>query len=113
MNAPTTAQHLIPHVQQRPVPDALVAQLKAHFGERCSTAMAVPIGRQHLGGPAQLARGATDGAISAAGPAMEQPMHELAAGAGQKDSGDLRGQPEQIAATTGHDHQLAATREKE
>jgi D-lactate dehydrogenase (cytochrome) len=32
---------LIPHVQQRPVPDALVAQLKAHFGERCSTAMAV------------------------------------------------------------------------
>ena len=41
MNAPTTAQHLIPHVQQRPVPDALVAQLKAHFGERCSTAMAV------------------------------------------------------------------------
>jgi len=41
MNAPTTAQHLIPHVQQRPVPDALVAQLKDHFGERCSTAMAV------------------------------------------------------------------------
>ena len=41
MNAPTTAQHLIPHVQQRPVPDTLVAQLKAHFGERCSTAMAV------------------------------------------------------------------------
>ncbi len=41
MNAPTTPQHLIPHVQQRPVPDALVAQLKAHFGERCSTAMAV------------------------------------------------------------------------
>ena len=41
MNAPTTAQHLIPHVQQRPVPDALVARLKAHFGERCSTAMAV------------------------------------------------------------------------
>jgi len=41
MNAPTTPQHLIPHVQQRPVPDALVAKLKAHFGERCSTAMAV------------------------------------------------------------------------
>ena len=41
MNAPATAQHLIPHVQQRPVPDALVVQLKAHFGERCSTAMAV------------------------------------------------------------------------
>ena len=41
MNAPTTAQHLIPHVQQRPVPETLVAKLKAHFGERCSTAMAV------------------------------------------------------------------------
>jgi D-lactate dehydrogenase (cytochrome) len=41
MNAPTTAQHLIPHVDARPVPDALVARLKAHFGDRCSTAMAV------------------------------------------------------------------------
>jgi len=41
MNAPTTAQHLIPHVEPRPVPDALVARLKAHFGDRCSTAMAV------------------------------------------------------------------------
>jgi hypothetical protein len=66
--------------------------------------MAAPIGGEHLNRPAQLKSGATDGAISAAGPAMEQPMHELATGAGQKDSGDLRGQPEQIAATTGHDH---------
>ncbi|NBX54493.1 MAG: FAD-binding protein [Betaproteobacteria bacterium] len=41
MNAPTTAQHLIPHVEPRPVPDALVARLKAHFSERCSTALAV------------------------------------------------------------------------
>ena len=33
MNAPTTAQHLIPHVQQRPVPDALIAKLKAWNGQ--------------------------------------------------------------------------------
>jgi hypothetical protein len=66
--------------------------------------MAAPIGGEHFNRPAQLMGGATDGAISAAGPAMEQPMHELTAGAGQKDSGDLRGQPEQIAATTCHDH---------
>ena len=65
--------------------------------------MAAPIGGEHLNRPAQLKSGATDGAISAAGSAMEQPMHELSAGAGQKDSGDLSGQPEQIAATTGHD----------
>jgi hypothetical protein len=53
--------------------------------------MAAPIGGEHLNRPAQLMGGATDGAISAAGPAMKQPMHELTAGAGQKDSGDLRG----------------------
>jgi hypothetical protein len=66
--------------------------------------MTAPIGGEHLNRPTQLKSGATDGAISAAGPAMEQPMHELTAAAGQKDSGDLRGQPEQTAATTGHDH---------
>jgi hypothetical protein len=66
--------------------------------------MAAPIGGEHLNRPTQLIGGATDGAISAAGPAMKQPMHELTAGAGQQDSGDLRGQPKQIAATTGHDH---------
>ncbi len=41
MNAPTTAQHLRPAVIQRDVPQALIDALKAHFGERCSTAMAV------------------------------------------------------------------------
>ena len=41
MNAPTPAQHLRPAVSQRNVPQALIDALKAHFGERCSTAMAV------------------------------------------------------------------------
>ena len=41
MNAPTPAQHLRPAVSQRDVPQALIDALKAHFGERCSTAMAV------------------------------------------------------------------------
>ncbi len=41
MNAPTTPNHLMPAVSQREVPAALIDQLKALFGERCSTAMAV------------------------------------------------------------------------
>nr|WP_287067288.1 FAD-linked oxidase C-terminal domain-containing protein [Ramlibacter sp.] len=41
MNAPTPVAHLVPDVQQRAVPAALLAALKARFGERCSTALAV------------------------------------------------------------------------
>lgn len=41
MNAPTALSHLVPDVQQRDVPAALIAALKDRFGERCSTAMAV------------------------------------------------------------------------
>ena len=46
MNAPTTAQHLLPELSPRAAPDALNDALKAHFGDRCSTAMAV---REHHG----------------------------------------------------------------
>jgi D-lactate dehydrogenase (cytochrome) len=41
MNAPAALAHLIPDVQQRAVPVALIESLKARFGDRCSTAMAV------------------------------------------------------------------------
>jgi D-lactate dehydrogenase (cytochrome) len=41
MNAPTTPNHLMPAVAQREVPAVLIEKLKALFGERCSTAMAV------------------------------------------------------------------------
>jgi D-lactate dehydrogenase (cytochrome) len=41
MNAPNTAQHLMPAVNQRPVPPALLDALKAAFGDRCSTTPAV------------------------------------------------------------------------
>jgi D-lactate dehydrogenase (cytochrome) len=41
MNAPTVLSHLVPEVQQRDVPPALIAALKARFGERCSTALVV------------------------------------------------------------------------
>lgn len=41
MNAPAALAHLVPDVQQRAVPAALIEALKARFGERCSTAMAV------------------------------------------------------------------------
>jgi len=41
MNAPAQAAHLLPDVQQREVPQALIDALKARFGERCSTAQVV------------------------------------------------------------------------
>jgi D-lactate dehydrogenase (cytochrome) len=41
MNAPTELNHLMPEVHQRDVPAALIEALKARFGDRCSTAMAV------------------------------------------------------------------------
>lgn len=41
MNAPTPALDLQPEVHQRAAPPALIEALKAHFGDRCSTALAV------------------------------------------------------------------------
>ncbi len=41
MNAPASPLHLMPHVEQRDVPQALIDTLKARFGERCSTALVV------------------------------------------------------------------------
>jgi D-lactate dehydrogenase (cytochrome) len=41
MNAPAPAAHLLPEVHPREVPSALIEALKARFGERCSTALAV------------------------------------------------------------------------
>ncbi|MFZ4650030.1 MAG: FAD-binding oxidoreductase [Rubrivivax sp.] len=40
MNAPLPG-HALPHVEPRPVPAAMLQALRAHFGERCSTAQAV------------------------------------------------------------------------
>lgn len=41
MNAPALATHLLPALQPRDVPQALIDALKARFGERCSTALVV------------------------------------------------------------------------
>ena len=41
MNAPTSPSHLLPRVNQIAMPEALLAALQKHFGERCSTAMVV------------------------------------------------------------------------
>ena len=41
MNAPTSPIHLLPQIQQRDVPPALITALKTKFGERCSTALVV------------------------------------------------------------------------
>jgi D-lactate dehydrogenase (cytochrome) len=40
MNAPVPA-HLLPKLEPRPVPSAMLEALKARFGDRCSTALAV------------------------------------------------------------------------
>ena len=41
MNAPTPPLHLLPEVNQRPVPPELIAALQAQFSTRCSTALVV------------------------------------------------------------------------
>jgi D-lactate dehydrogenase (cytochrome) len=41
MNAPTSISHLVPEINQRDTPAAMVDALKARFGGNCSTAMAV------------------------------------------------------------------------
>jgi len=41
MNAPAHSTHLLPQVNQRAAPPALIDALKARFGERCSTALVV------------------------------------------------------------------------
>ncbi|MBQ0918928.1 FAD-binding protein [Hydrogenophaga aromaticivorans] len=41
MNAPTQLAHLVPDIQQRPMPAELLAALQSRFSSQCSTAMAV------------------------------------------------------------------------
>ena len=41
MNAPLTSAHLLPGAAARPIPADMLAALRARFGERCSTALAV------------------------------------------------------------------------
>ncbi|MBU4321745.1 MAG: FAD-binding protein, partial [Gammaproteobacteria bacterium] len=41
MNAPAQLAHLVPDIQQRPMPAELLAALQSRFSSQCSTAMAV------------------------------------------------------------------------
>jgi D-lactate dehydrogenase (cytochrome) len=41
MNAPAALTHLVPEFHPRPIPDALIDELKSRFGAQCSTALAV------------------------------------------------------------------------
>ncbi|MES2685757.1 MAG: FAD-binding protein, partial [Pseudomonadota bacterium] len=41
MNAPTHPHHLLPHLNLRAVPPALLDALKSRFADRCSTALVV------------------------------------------------------------------------
>jgi hypothetical protein len=68
------------------------------------TAMALPLGRHHQRGPAQLLGSAANGGISAAGPAMENQMHQPATAAGEQLSGNPLLGPGQITAATCRDH---------
>src|SRR5689334_7538098 len=45
MNAPAALSHLVPDIQQREVPPALIEALRQRFGDRCSTAL--PVREQH------------------------------------------------------------------
>ena len=64
-------------------------------------------------GPAELIGGGRDGLIRAAGSAMEQGLHQAATGGTQEMGGNQLGGPGEITATTGHNHQLAATWQKD
>ena len=71
-------------------------------------AMPLPLGWHHSGRPAQLLGRPTNGGIGPASPAMEEQMHQPAAGASQQLSGHALLRPGQIPATTGRDHQRAS-----
>ena len=68
-------------------------------------AVALPLGRHHQRRPAQLMGSAANGAIGAAGPAMENQMNGAATTAGEQLRGDPLMGPGQITATPGRDHQ--------
>jgi hypothetical protein len=67
--------------------------------------MELPLGRHHQGWPTQLLGSATNGGISAAGPAVEQQVNKVAARASQQLSGDALLGPGQITTASSRDHQ--------
>jgi hypothetical protein len=68
-------------------------------------AVALPLGRHHQRGPAQLLGSGADRGISAAGTSVEQQVNKAPAAAGQQLSGDALLGPGQITAATCRDHQ--------
>ena len=68
-------------------------------------AVALPLGRHHQRGPAQLMSSAANGGIGTTGPAMKHQMHQPAATASEQLSGDPLMGPGQITAATSGDHQ--------
>jgi hypothetical protein len=70
-------------------------------------AVLLPLGRHRQGAPAQLTSGAANGGIGTTGTAMENQMHQPAASARQKLSGNALMGPGQITTATGRDHQRA------
>jgi hypothetical protein len=69
------------------------------------TAVALPLGRHHQRGPAQLLGSAANGGISASGTAVQQQVNKAAAAAGEQLSGNPLLGPGQITAATCRDHQ--------
>ena len=74
----------------------------------CRQAIAGPLGRHGLHGPAEAMGSGLDGAIGTTGTAVEQQLHQAAGGGGAEGGGDREGRPIEITATTGHHHQGAA-----
>ncbi len=62
-------------------------------------AITTPLGREGLDPPAELMSSTADGAISATGPAMEQPLDRPATTALEQGGGDALMGPDKITAT--------------
>ena len=88
--------------------DQGLLQQKAITDRTGSAAMAAPISGEGLNPPAELLGRTADGAISTTGTAMEQQMHQPAASARQKLSGNALMGPGQITAAAGRDHKRPA-----
>jgi hypothetical protein len=87
--------------------DKGLLQQKAIADGAGTAAVAAPISGEGLNPPAELLGSATDGAISATGPAMEQQMDRPATAALEQGRGNALLGPDEITATSGDDDDRA------
>lgn len=87
--------------------DQGLLQQKAIADGAGTAAKAAPISGEGLDPPAELLGSATDGAISATGPAMKKQMDRPATAALEQGGGDALLGPDEITATSGDDDDRA------